>query len=242
MSNYFRNFPIQGYTFGSNLPAVAFQNLTAYVDVIDHLKDNTSFYGYYYIQEGDRADQVSQYLYGDMKYYWTFYLLNDHIREQGWPLSYTELVKLINKRHPNTVLETKDELTGIFKVGQTVRGSSSGTTGTILHRNLDLGQIVISGTHTFISNETVTSQVEDEVQSIQLISAVDEPNSTRYYIDGDSKHWDINPYDDRPTLYTPVTQYEYYAQQNDLLKTIKVLKRDQVESISREFQEVIRNV
>ena len=228
MSDYFRNFPIQGYSFGSNLPAVAFQNLTAYVDIIDHLKDQTAFYGYYYIQEGDRADQISQYLYGDMKYYWTFYLLNDHIREQGWPLSYPELIKLINKRHPNTVLETKDELTGIFKVGQTVQGSSSGASGVIIHRNLDLGQIVISGTHTF--------------NSTTLISAVDEPNSTRYYIDGDSKHWDINPYDDRPSLYTPVTQYEYYAQQNDLLKTIKVLKPSQVEGVAREFQEIIRNV
>ena len=80
------------------------------------------------------------------------------------------------------------------------------------------------------------------MQSVQLISAVDEPNSTRYYIDGNSNHWDINPYDDRPSLYTPVTQYEYYAAQNDSLKTIKVLKQNQVESISREFQEVIRNV
>ena len=218
------------------------QNLTAYVDVIEHIKDNSSFYGYYYIQEGDRADQISQYMYGDMKYYWTFYLLNDHIREQGWPLSYPELIKMIQKNHPNTVLETKDVLTGIFKPGQTVHGLSSGATGTIAHRNLDLGQIMIEGTHSFNSTETITSQVGDEVQSVQLISAIDEPNSTRYYIDGDSKHWDINPYDDRPALYTPVTHYEYYAQRNDELKRIKIFKPGQVENIAREFQEIIRNV
>lgn len=242
MSNYFRNFPVQAYSFGSKLPAVAFQNLTAYVDVIDHIKDNSSFYGYYYIQEGDRADQVSQYMYGDMKYYWTFYLLNDHIREQGWPLSYPELIKMIQKQHPNTVLETKDVLTGVFKPGQVVQGSSSGATGTIVHRNLDLGQIMIKGTHSFNSTETITSQVGDAVQSVQLITAIDEPNSTRYYIDGNLKHWDINPYDDRPSLYTPVTHYEYYAQQNDRLKRIKMFKPSEIESIAREFQDIIRNV
>ena len=36
---YFKQFPIVGYTFGNDLPAVAFQDLTAYVDVVDRLKD-----------------------------------------------------------------------------------------------------------------------------------------------------------------------------------------------------------
>lgn len=241
MSDYFKNFPQNAYSFGSGLPFVGWQNLTAYVDIIDQVKDNIAFYGYYNVQEGDRADQVSQYIYGDMKYYWTFYLLNDHIREQGWTLSYPELVKKVAKLHPNTVLTTKDIIAGKFKVGQTVTGSSTGVSGTIIHRNLDLGQLVIKGSLSFNSTETITSQVGDTVESITLIGAIDEPNSVRYYVDADMNHYDIDPHADRPSLYAPVTQYEYYAQENDKLKQIKVLNPRVVNDVAKEFQEVIRN-
>ena len=59
MSTYFENFPTVSYQFGVKLPAVAYQNLTAYVDIIDQIKDNIAFYRNYYIQEGDRPDPVS---------------------------------------------------------------------------------------------------------------------------------------------------------------------------------------
>ena len=49
MSNYFNKFPVSLYKFGSNEQAVLFQNLTSYVDIIDRLKDNISFYEYYYV-------------------------------------------------------------------------------------------------------------------------------------------------------------------------------------------------
>ena len=104
MSTYFKNFPLTDYNFGLNIPSVRFQNLSAYVDVIDQIKDNLSFYTYHNIQEGDRPDQVSQQLYGSTDFYWTFFLLNSTLREQGWPLSYDTLLKLINKQFPNTVV------------------------------------------------------------------------------------------------------------------------------------------
>ena len=54
-----------------------FQNLTAYVDIVDRLKDNIAFYEYYYIIEGDRPDQVSMQLYGTTNAYWTFFIFNN---------------------------------------------------------------------------------------------------------------------------------------------------------------------
>ena len=78
MSNYFSRFPTNLYKFGSNEQPVLFQNLTAYVDIVDRLKDNIAFYEYYYIIEGDRPDQVSMQLYGTTNAYWTFFIFNNN--------------------------------------------------------------------------------------------------------------------------------------------------------------------
>tara|TARA_B100001057_G_scaffold43025_1_gene38491 strand:- start:3085 stop:3819 length:735 start_codon:yes stop_codon:yes gene_type:complete len=239
MSTYFINFPEVPYKFGANLPAVAYQNLTAYVDVIDQIKDNIAFYRNYYIQEGDRPDQLSFELYGTTDYYWMFYLLNDHIKEQGWPLTYDALSTLIDKDLIHTVVETKDVFANKMKVGQTVTGSSSGVSGTIAHRNLDLGQLYIKDLQgsTFGSTEVLTSQVGETVESITLISSAAEKNAVRYYVDGDNTHSDIDPHADRPNTKTPVTHLDYYLAENEKLKSIRVIRPDAVRDIFREFQD-----
>ena len=245
MSTYFKNMPFVPYSFGANLPEVTFTNISVYVDLIDQIKDNIAFYRFYYIQEGDRPDQISNKLYGTTDYYWTFYLLNDHLREQGWPLTYDALTRLIDKDLTHTVVETKDVFANKMKVGQTVTGSSSGVSGTIAHRNLDLGQLYIKDLQgaesTFRSNEVLTSQVGESVESITLISSAAEKNSVRYYIDGNNEHYDIDPHADRPNNKTPVTQLEYYMAENDKLKAIRILKPDAVRDIFREFQDKFIN-
>ena len=250
MSTYFQNFPSVSYQFGVNLPAVAYENLTAYVDIIDQIKDNIAFYRNYYIQEGDRPDQLSYKLYGTTDYYWMFYLLNDHIKEQGWPLTYDALSRLIDKDLTHTVVETKDVIANQMKIGQQVTGSASGVVGTIAHRNLDLGQLyikdLVTGSNdavdtTFRSTEVLTSQVGEGIESITLISASSEKNSVRYYVDGDNLHCDIDPHADRPNTKTPVTQLEYYIAENDKLKSIRVIKPDAVRDIFREFQDKFIN-
>ncbi len=250
MSTYFKNFPSTPYSFGVNLPQVAYTNITAYVDVIDQVKDNISFYRSYYIQEGDRPDQLSHKIYGSADYYWTFFLLNDHLKEQGWPLTYDALSKLVDKKHPNTVVETKDIFANRFKVGQTVTGSSSGVSGRIMHRNLDLGQIFIenseiqvsdAGESTFRGNEVLTSQVGENIESLTLIKSSSERDSVRYYVDGDNLHCDIDPHGDSPADKTPITQLEYYIAENDKLKAIKVIKPDTIRDVFREFQDQFIN-
>ena len=86
MSKYFSNFKPVYYRFGDNEPYSIFQNLTQYVDLIDQLKANNNFYQDYTIIAGERPDVTSFKLYGSPEYYWTFFLLNDKLRESGWPI------------------------------------------------------------------------------------------------------------------------------------------------------------
>ena len=88
---YFNNLNKVLYEFGDEVTSSVFQNLTLYADMIDDLKDASSFHEKYTIQQGERPDQVSLKFYDTTEHYWTFYLLNDHIRLQGWPLSSRKL-------------------------------------------------------------------------------------------------------------------------------------------------------
>ena len=232
--NYFRPFPVTAYNFGSNENAVAFQDLSAYVDLIDNVKDRASFYSYYNIKNGERPDHVSQKLYKTTEYHWTFFLLNDNLRRQGWPLEQDYIRDKSESIFSNTTIRTRDELFDKFQVGQTVNGSQSGASGTILRRNLDNGQLVIEGDLTFKSGETVTSMSGTE--SITIISYSEEYNALHHYEDSDGAHVDVSPFVPDPGIYTVVTNKEQYIDGNESLKQIRVFKPDVVRDVVSKFK------
>lgn len=146
---FFRNFPFVNYNFGDEIDPAVFQNLTAYIDVIDQVKDDISFYEKYYIKDHVRPDALSYELYGTSDYYWMFYLLNDKLRQQGWPLSEQEIFSLGREYYPNLVLKTNRSMVDQFYVGDYVAtATGAGFTNPdfkaeILEKNYDLGQLVV---------------------------------------------------------------------------------------------------
>src|SRR5210317_537370 len=161
---YFKDFPRTYYRFGGEQTFSLVQDLSAYVDIIDTIKDDASVYTKYYIQNNERPDQLSFKLYGSSDFYWTFFMMNDNIREQGWPLSNREMLDFAQSELALNTLTTKTVLTDKFKKGQTIEGASSGATGTIDHRHLDLGQLILSSTTgTFTVGENVNSTNSDGV-------------------------------------------------------------------------------
>ena len=104
---FFKDFEKLTYRFGNEETTTVIQDLSTYSSIIDELKDDVSFYEYVTIPEGFRPDQMSIYLYDTPVYYWSFYLLNDNIRLQGWPLDNDELDAKIKKQYPNTVIKQK---------------------------------------------------------------------------------------------------------------------------------------
>lgn len=143
---FFRNFPRLNYKFGDEITTALFQNISIYIDLIDQIANDGSFYQTYTILDGDRPDVVSQKLYGTPDYYWTFYLLNENIRVQGWPLTVQEVFENSRIYYPNIVITTEADVSTRFKVGGTViQGSVANPTakGEIVERNLNLGQLVV---------------------------------------------------------------------------------------------------
>ena len=240
---YFNQFAIISYNFGDEPDPVVFQNVSSYADIIDQIKNDITFANVHTIQEGFRPDQVSIQLYETPLHYWTFYLLNDNIREQGWPKTTQELITYIHKSFPNTTITTRDgSLATKFKIGQTITGNTSGKSGKIIKRNMDLGQIIIEGNVSFTtSGETFTSTNSSGVEeTLVAVSSEREYLSESHYVDGDGTITDIDPTIGPGALLTGKTNQDVYYSVNESLKQIKVIKPDLINGIVTSFKKSIR--
>ena len=235
---YFSSFPLLLYDMKGDQKAKLVTNIIKRVKVREKILDASSLYQKYFVQQGERPDQVSLKFYDTTEHYWTFYLLNDHIRLQGWPLSSRKLEEKVKADFPNTIFTTRNNLTGIFKVGETVSGNSSGASGTIIKRHLDLGQVVVEGTVAFSSAETMTSSAG---ASVITTGFTQEYNAIHHYENVNKEYVDIDPYNTPAATLTPITNFERYIAENDLLKQINVIKPSLVEQISLEFKKVLSN-
>lgn len=243
---FFKSFNNVLYSFGNEISTVSVQDLSTYVDVIDQVKDDISVYQKHHILEGYRPDQLSFELYQTSIFHWTFYLINDHIRLQGWPLTATELDETVKHNFPHTVVTTRDILGQNMLEGQTVTGSVSGSTGVITHRNLDLGQLVIDGPNGFRAGEVLSSTIFTEAgettQTIVIVSSEEEYNAAHHYVqNGFTNIVDVDPQVGPGELLTEVSNYEWYRDENEKLRDIKVIRPNIIENLAASFKQGIRS-
>lgn len=242
-TKYFSNFNLINYRFGDNEDPVFFNKLNQYVDVIDTVKNESTFYEKYTVVGGERPDTLSYKLYGTTDYYWTFYLMNDHIRISGWSIPSYDILEVAKEKYPFRMVTTNSNITENFPVGQTVTGQTSETTGTIIRKIPDLGQLVIDtggypNTTNFGQTEVVSYTDEDgNLQTITLIKESEQYNAIHHYEDANGVWQDLPIYDfDNPDVsWTPITYRDRLESKNDELKEIIVIRPDAIEKIVSEF-------
>jgi len=243
--NYFKNFGFAEYKFGNNTDIDLSQDLTKYVDLIDQIRNNISFTENYNILSGDRPDVVSHKLYGTMDYYWTFYLMNEHVRLSGWPLNNDEILDQVKSKYPNRVLTTTSEIGALFPVGQVIEGQSSSAIGEIVKRNLDLGQLFVKLTQgtKFTAGETIsyvdTSATGSPTRTLSITGETEQYNAVHHYEDNGVQA-DIDPFSGPGVSLTPITYRDRLESRNDALKEIVVIRPDQITTIVSEFQRFIK--
>ena len=247
---YFKNLPRVSYRFGDNESPSLFNNITAYVDIIDQVKQEVSFYEKYTILDGDRPDIVSQKLYGTPDYHWTFFFMNDGLRESGWPMPERELRALVKKRYPHRTVVTESNIASFFLPGVNVVGKTSGTTGKIVERNLDLGQLVIASdkneaglNNNFGTSEQIAAGDTAEEQAANIAISINEStqyNSVLYYKNSNGDIVDIDPFNQSTSGLTPVTIMEDHINFNDKLKNIVVIKPSEINAVVNEYFKLMR--
>lgn len=234
--SYFKNFPNSVYKFANDERAVM-QNLSAYAEVMDEIKTNGAFYQDYYIRNGDRPDNVAFTLYENPKLHWTFYLMNDRLRESGWPLDHTEIVKKAKVDFPNHTLTTTDSLIA-FQVGDTVQDYITGATGVVLSKNLSMGQLVVEKTNNskFTIGNLLTRSGGTEQAT--LTGSSPEYLAAKYYLQDEEI---ITCTEDliQSSFPVEVTNLDYYTKENDDLRRISVLKPRSVNTVVQMFNQAI---
>jgi hypothetical protein len=121
--SYFQNFNPVMYKFGNETEYALATNITQYVDLVDQVKTRDVFLQDYVIPANERPDQTAFKLYGNASYYWTLFLVNDHIRENGWPLTQREVDAEAKRRYPHRMVTVKIQQEDVVDFFREVRQS-----------------------------------------------------------------------------------------------------------------------
>ena len=166
---FFKQFPKIEYDFNRSGVITNVVNLYRSVRPLQNFVDNSSTYTFYEVVNGERPDIVSQRLYDNPNYYWTFFVINDSLHDgtRAWPMSQETLQDYLATEYEGYAITTnpviirntdgiitsfQDSLAGsvpnvsngAFTLGETVTGSISGFSGTLTAKNVDLNQLIIT--------------------------------------------------------------------------------------------------
>jgi hypothetical protein len=253
MARFFNDFPVVPYNFGDDELPVLFPNITAYVQLSEKQIDNVTSYETYYIKDGERPDNVSSTLYGTPDHHWTFFYINNSLLMQGWPLGNTELLEFAKKVYPYQALSTNRNFQTTALEGQLVFGGNTGAPGIVRKRDLDQGYLFVEPTTSivFTNADKVISYEEDGVSKILPITNVeDQYLAAHHYENTDGEYVDVisgytGTFPNETVIFntvglTKITYYERLVEQNETLRTIRVLRPDVVDDLVSEFRRLIR--
>jgi hypothetical protein len=170
--SFFKAFKKIPYKFDNDQPSSNITDLFHYVVLDELFTDKSTAYQYYEVGDGERPDIVSQKLYGTPDYYWTIFLINEHLSDghEAWPLSSQEYERYIKHMYDGIVIHAnyeiiyntdgqlidhKNSVAGRFEIGEPVIGSKSGATGYILDKDPTLNHIYIGGIKNGIANPDI---------------------------------------------------------------------------------------
>lgn len=243
MSSYFENFRKTLYLFGNEKTPVAIQDLSKYVNVIDQLADEISSYMTYEIRDFERPDTLSYRLYGTSEYDWTFFVMNDTLRERGWPLPLQDVYELgVTNLYKDwtcildiSTADSAAEFATIYPKGQEVL--LNGRRMIVKSKNLQVGEISLYSPYYNIDSDfsgLTSLSYNDGSNPIGLSNTVREYNGTYHYIDENSEPVDL--YFSTSATKVPITNLEKLVEENDELKSIRVIKKELITNVVGRFK------
>ena len=250
-------------------PKVDYDNLgdgvmTKVIDIFRFVKTNQKFtdelalYSYYEIQEGNRPDVVSQLLYGTPEYYWTFFIINEHLRTglSSWPLSSQQFERYMGEEYSGIVITCRpryvvdgdgllqsieNSLADRFKIGESVIGFISGATAVISAKDPSSQHLTLTDVvGTFQENEIIRGNTtQDYVTSYRVY---DRQLAPHHWEDGNGRTVNNLSYISGGTpeiQLNLVTNREYEQNLNDQRSKIRVIREPRIFEFADAYQELI---
>ena len=180
MAKYFNYFPKTFYTSNNDVNGVeAITNIIARFAFDSQLKENTSAFYPYQVQDSDTPEIIADKYYGNVEYHWVVLLFNNIIDPQfDWPLKNDTLIDYIDKKYTangsaNTPAQSgltwalsENNVQGYFKVVTTTANDGTITQEKItIDANTYANVTTGSNTYTTQAGEAVTVRTTKETQS-----------------------------------------------------------------------------
>jgi hypothetical protein len=180
MAKYFNYFPKTFYTSNNDVNGVeAITNIIARFAFDSQLKENTSAFYPYQVQDSDTPEIIADKYYGNVEYHWVVLLFNNIIDPQfDWPLKSDTLIDYIDKKYTangtaNTPAQSglswalsENNVQGYFKVITTTANDGTITQEKItIDANTYANVGATSVSKTTQAGEVVTIRTTKETQS-----------------------------------------------------------------------------
>ena len=214
MAKYFNYYPKTFYTSNNDVNGVeAITNIIARFAFDSQLKENTSAFYPYQVQDSDTPEIIADKYYGNVEYHWVVLLFNNIIDPQfDWPLKSDTLIDYIDKKYTangsaNTPAQSgltwalsENNVQGYFKVVTTTAND-----GTITQEKITIDANTYANVATGIN--TYTTQAGESVKVVVT-------KETQSY-------------------------YTYETNLNESKREINLVKSDFLPQIEKEFKRVI---
>jgi hypothetical protein len=214
MAKFFSYFPKTFYIANNTTNGVdVVTNILTRFNFEEQLKNNSTAFYPYQIQDSDTPEIIADKYYGDSEKHWIVLLFNDIVDPQfDWPLKSETLIEYVDKKYTangaanttvqsglNWALSTNNHQ-AYFKIVTTTANDSTTTIKKYqIDANTYANTIGTTNTYTTANSETVTIKISKE---------------TRSY-------------------------YEYEVEENEKKREIRLLKSDFVNEVNREFKRLV---
>jgi len=233
---YFRYFPTLDYDLDDNGSTRQAVDLFRISKLITGVNDNISFYRNYTIQDGERPDHVSKNLYDTTDYHWTFFIVNENLKNlyQDWPKSRQKFDEYIEHTYTTLYLGVNAyDFFDKFQVGETLQGLQSNATAKLVRKNTSLGWIEVeSVSGTFRANEIVRGLISQDFVTINGSGSF--KDAAHHYEDSDG-NWVERSVPNAAI----VTYADYDFEQNENKREIRVIRPEFVDKVAKQFRESI---
>lgn len=213
MAKYFSKFPKVYYKLVDNNGSDVVTNIISRFALEKNLKENTSVYYNYAINDSDTPEIIASKAYDSPERHWIILMLNDIVDPQfDWPLKASEVNEFINVK---------------YSTAEYANTANTGNTGI---------QYALTTVHSYYRIETITTSLGvSKNTTIQIDKSVYDNLTPSYGVS--------NTLSDNTIITIDVTKssksyYEYENELNDSKRTIKLLKTEFVSALESELENI----
>jgi len=214
MSKYFNYFPKTFYTSNSDSIGVdSVTNIIARFAFENSLKENSIAFYPYQVQDSDTPEIIAHKFYGNSERHWIVLLLNDIIDPQfDWPIKSDNLIKFIDEKYTaNGAANTPAQSGLAWAISENnIQGYFKVITTTANDGTITTEKISLDG-NTYAN--VAASSISKTTQAGEVVKIVITKETQSYYT--------------------------YEQEQNESKRDIKLLKKEFISEVEKEFKKVL---